>query len=142
MDAISTFRPCEKEYRFLVVDDNWINVEILTRILRKLFPNSFIIKIQDSTKVMTKMEQVSFDAVFLDIEMPQITGIELAQRIKTHEKNYNIPLIAVTSRNSYDDIRLFERSGFSFTLNKPLNYKLEFLLDAISWILTQDSMEN
>lgn len=54
-----------------------------------------------------------FDAVVTDIEMPRMTGLELAQRIRGDTRFADLPIIAVSSLAGDDDIRRGRQAGIS-----------------------------
>ncbi|KAG5420461.1 SRR1 [Candida metapsilosis] len=124
-------------YNFLIVDDNVINLKILNRILIKLYPKASIVQAQDSTLVEAIVSKQSFDAIFIDIEMPQVTGLDIANIIRKDVQFDTTSLIAVTTRNSPQDLQLFKRVGIDHTFGKPLNYKLDFMADIIDSIMAQ-----
>ncbi|KAI5954435.1 SRR1 [Candida jiufengensis] len=115
----------------LIVDDNIINLKILNRILLKLYPKSNITQIKDSTLVPNLLNLNTYDSIFIDIEMPIINGLDLAKLIRDNKKFNKTSLIAVTTRNSFQDLQTFQNLGIDYTFNKPLNYKLEFMSNII-----------
>ena len=124
-------------YNFLIVDDNVINLKILNRILIKLYPKASIVQVQDSTLVEAIVLKQSFDAIFIDIEMPQVTGLDIANIVRKDVQFDTTSLIAVTTRNSPHDLQLFQQVGIDYTFGKPLNYKLDFMADIIDSIMAQ-----
>ena len=60
-----------------------------------------------------------YGAVFLDIDMPEMDGIEAAKFIKNVDPN--VPVIAVTALNSKDDLQKMDEAGFDAHLCKPVN---------------------
>ncbi|CAI5755804.1 unnamed protein product [Candida verbasci] len=124
-------------YRFLIVDDNLINLKILNKVLLKIYPKATIVQLQDSTKVEKLLfeQNLKFDSIFIDIEMPIIDGIKIANLVRTSEKFDKIGLIAVTTRNSENDLKLFKANGIDYTFNKPLNFKLDFMGSIIDEII-------
>lgn len=122
-------------YNFLIVDDNIINLRILNRVLLKLYPKSNIVQIQDSKLVAEILQRQQFDSVFLDIEMPDITGIDIAKLIRSDEKFKKMPVIAVTTRNSAEDLQLYKKYGIDHTFHKPLNYSLDLIGSSIDEII-------
>lgn len=122
-------------YKFLIVDDNLINLKILYKILSKIFPNSLVIKLTNSSTVLKLMEREKFDLVFLDIEMPPINGVEITKRIRAQKKFSHIGLIAVTTKSNEKDVALYKKIGIDFTFKKPMNYKLDVVLNNVEVIL-------
>ncbi|AOW31277.1 hypothetical protein I503_05977 [Candida albicans SC5314] len=122
-------------YSFLIVDDNIINLKILNRILLKLFPKCHIVQIQDSKLVKDLLHKQSFDSIFIDIEMPDVNGIDIAQFVRQDTKFDNMGMVAVTTRNSTQDLELFKQCGIDFTFHKPLNYSLDFMANSIDDII-------
>mgnify|MGYP001070003757 CR=1 FL=1 len=130
---------CVEPYVFLIVDDNIINVRILEKILTKLFSKCQIITTVDSTKVSQLLLHYKFDLIFLDIEMPIISGIEIATFIRNHHLLNSLAIIAVTSRSDDEDLLLYNKIGIDFTLKKPLCYLHTWLFSTILSILRKYS---
>lgn len=122
-------------YRFLIVDDNIINLKILNRVLLKLYPRSNIVQVQDSKLVNEILQRQHFDSVFLDIEMPDITGIDIAKFIRSDERFNQMAVIAVTTRNSAKDLQQYKECGIDHTFHKPLNYSLDLIGGSIDDII-------
>lgn len=131
----STLIPNYGKLRFLIVDDNLINLKILYKILSKIFPNAQIVKLTNSSTVMKLLETERFDLVFLDIEMPPISGIEISKRIRSHQRFNKLGIIAVTTRSNEKDLRLYKKIGIDYTFRKPLNYGLTIVLNHIELVI-------
>ncbi|CUM62898.1 uncharacterized protein PRCAT00000457001 [Priceomyces carsonii] len=123
------------DYKFLVLDDNYINLKILSRMLSKLYPNAVIDTLQDSREALDKISSVKYDVVFLDIEMPHVSGTELASTIRNIEDHKRLGLIAVTTRYMRESLLLYERLGIDFTFSKPLNYSYEYISGNIELVM-------
>ncbi|EGW31320.1 uncharacterized protein SPAPADRAFT_56192 [Spathaspora passalidarum NRRL Y-27907] len=124
-------------YRFLVVDDNIVNLQILSRQLLKIFPYAEINQIQDSTKVKQLLDRNTFDVVFLDIEMPEVDGIELAQYMRCNEKFNQWGVIAVTTLTTTRDIQRYKQCGIDYTFKKPMNADLNHIARVVDEIIRQ-----
>ncbi|ODV80088.1 CheY-like protein [Suhomyces tanzawaensis NRRL Y-17324] len=122
-------------YSFLLVDDNAINLRILERVLNRMYPNSHITKIQDLTKVQPVIAHQAFDMVFLDIEMPCITGVDLARHMRSQRKYDSWGIVAVTTRNTASDVAIYKSAGIDFTFPKPLATTHDHMMDTINYIL-------
>lgn len=117
------------------MDDNLINLKILYKILTKLFPNSLVVKLSNSSTILKLIEQEKFDLVFLDIEMPPINGVEIAKRIRSIKKHNKLGLIAVTTKSTEKDMKIYRKIGIDFTFKKPMNNNLNLILNNIEIIL-------
>jgi len=58
-----------------------------------------------------------FDAIFMDIHMPEMGGLEAATKII--ELNCDIPIIALTSNTMSNDIEEYKRNGMNDCVGKP-----------------------
>ena len=73
-----------------------------------------------------------YDAVFLDIDMPEMNGFEAAKIIKRLKPN--CPVLAISSRDSNEDFLLMGQAGFDGYLTKPLRASEAF--EKINCLLT------
>lgn len=102
--------------KMLVVDDEQLAVDNLTAVIAKFEPEATVISATDSTAAVDLFFSEKPDLVFLDINMPGITGIELA-KIFTNKAG----LIFVTAYSEHA-IEAFEVSAIDYLL-KPVNEK-------------------
>jgi len=108
-----------EDLRFMVVDDNEINRKVIDGFLKKY--NHTVVLLESGRDALDILEtDQKFDALFLDIEMPGMSGIDLAQHIKQDASVKNIPLIAITGNVSDDDISRYKNAGFSDHVAKPI----------------------
>ena len=99
--------PNQNAYQFLVVDDNEINLRIFRRVLKKLFPNSLVDTIQDSREVKPE-NLLLYKIVFLDIEMPNVTGVDIATAVRLRPALETLGLVAVTTKSTAKDLKIYE----------------------------------
>lgn len=90
-----------KEKNILVVDDSATTRILQKNILRTAGYN--VIVAINGFDALTKIASADFDIIVSDIEMPEINGIELTERLRKEEKYKNIPIILVTSLTSEQD---------------------------------------
>lgn len=134
----SLFRPNQTPLKFLLVDDNVINLKILARILSRIYPHSFIVQVEDLTNVLKLIAQEHFDVVFLDIEMPNMSGTDIAAAIRgTLDRYARLGLIAVTTKHLPCDLEEYGRLGIDFTLAKPLNYSYNYISACIESVMAR-----
>lgn len=109
--------------RCAIVDDEPLAIDILESFLKKI-PNIEVLgKFNEALSVIQFLNQTAVDFLFLDIEMPNLTGIELIKTLK------NPPLIIITSANKDYAIESYELDVVDYLL-KPLT--LERVVKAIN----------
>ena len=106
-----------KEYNILCVDDEPVNLDIVTEILHNYTVYSGI----DALNAFDILDKIDIDLILLDVMMPNIDGFELCRQIKDEDKTRDIPILFITA-NDKDEIILnaFECGGVDF-IKKPLN---------------------
>lgn len=131
------FVSSDKPYNFLLVDDNIINLRIFGRILRKLFPKAAVKSVQDLLLLeLTEELFENYDCVFLDIDMPVVTGIEIATKLRGFPTLDHVGLIAVTTRALLADMELYENIGFDHTFPKPMNVSYSDMIKKIEQVVS------
>jgi len=120
----------------IIVDDEHHASEFLEKMLKRYFPNKFIIcKTSESIDAAVKaIELYQPDLVFLDIQMPNKNGFELFKEIK--EINFEVIFTTAHSEFAIDAIKM---SALDYLL-KPINYI--DLLGAISRFENKTKEEN
>ncbi len=111
----------EKPY-ILVVDDN----KITTRLLRKyLEVNGFDSdEAGDGLECLDKIKQRKPNAIFLDVMMPRLDGIETVRAIKANPEIAHIPVVIVTALNDVATQTRAVEAGADDFLTKPIEEKL------------------
>jgi PAS domain S-box-containing protein len=85
----------ELKPRILVVDDNAIGRYTTTRILRYA---GFKVMEAAGGEEALEMAQQSPDLILLDVNLPDMSGFEVCQRIKSHQQTCHIPVIHLTAQ--------------------------------------------
>lgn len=107
------------EYKILIVDDNVFNVQLLVIMLGK---NSYRITTATSgTEALQKVESESPDLILLDIMMPDISGYEVAEKLKANQEYQNIPILFLSALNNMEDIIKGFQIGADDYITKPFN---------------------
>jgi CheY-like chemotaxis protein len=115
-DAFATKYPL----RILVSEDNKMNGELITMILRRLGYTSDVAL--NGKQVLEKMEQNNYDLIFMDVEMPEMDGLEATRMIR-HCLNAQPVIIAMTANAMRGDREECLRAGMDDYISKPLNIK-------------------
>ena len=113
--------------RFLVAEDNAINAEILCELLAIYGAKADVFT--DGVKAVRAFkcaEPGTYDAVLMDIQMPQMNGYEAARAIRSMERADagNIPIIAMTANAFAEDVRAALEAGMNAHVAKPIDIKV------------------
>jgi signal transduction histidine kinase/ActR/RegA family two-component response regulator len=113
--------------KILVAEDNNINAMVLTRFLSKWNIESKVA--QDGSEAIEMLKKESFDIVLMDIQMPNLDGIEATKIIRQSEDELlkNILVVAFTADASVDNHRELLKIGFNHCMTKPFNPETLFL---------------
>lgn len=109
--------------RILVVDDHAMNRMVACATIRSHLPDSQIEQAENGQQALQKMAAQLFDAVLMDIVMPDLSGIEVLQTVRqTYAKPYrDVRTIAFTANVDLDIKSQCEQVGFDDFLTKPFN---------------------
>ena len=102
----------------LVVDDNQINRRVAYEILRNA--GCSVTSAESGEAAITLVQQQSFDIILMDIQMPGMSGVEAAQRIKTLPLASQPPIVAMTAYSLPGDQTRFMEAGLDDYLSKPI----------------------
>lgn len=113
--------------RILIVDDYPDALEIWALYLRALGYN--VLTAVDGADAIAQAEQQLPEVIVLDLELPGISGFEVARRLRRDERTRHIPLIAATGYSHERQLSMAREAGFDRVLVKPI--EPETLIDAI-----------
>ena len=117
--ALQGPQPQLTDLRLLIVDDNPTNRRILTLQTSKwgMIPRSA----QSGAQALEWMQQgETFDLALLDMQMPEMDGLMLAQKIRQLPNAANLPLVLLTSMGVRQDSPAFASVSFATCLIKPI----------------------
>lgn len=113
--------------RFLVAEDNAINSEILCEVLR-MYGACFTVASNGARAVEAFKDSLpgTYDAVLMDIQMPEMNGYEATRVIRKLERPdaANIPIIAMTANAFAEDIQMARDAGMTAHVAKPIDLKV------------------
>ncbi|MCP4634209.1 MAG: response regulator [candidate division Zixibacteria bacterium] len=115
----------DQKVKVLVIDDDENIRSILYEML--CYSGHKVVTAADGKEGINKFGDDTFDMVFTDLGMPEITGWDVAQEIKRKDKNMPVVLISGWGAQLEDDV--LEDSGVDFVVAKP--FHLEKILDVI-----------
>lgn len=135
--------------RILICDDDVKYVNDLKVHVQEYMKNHFIqcsIEASSSPKEILKKNR-AYDLVFLDIQMPEINGLEIAHRLK--QRNSKVVIFFVTAYNKYQDdamdlqiFRFFEKPFDVKRLYSSLDKAMEYIDGSYVDVFVQNNTEH
>jgi diguanylate cyclase (GGDEF)-like protein/PAS domain S-box-containing protein len=120
--------------RLLIVDDNELNRDMLARRLER---KGYVVGVAESAQqLLQRVKQDRADIVLLDIEMPDISGLEALKMLREVYSPIELPVIMVTAKNQSEDIVKALDLGASDYVTKPVDFSV-----ALARIATQLSLK-
>ncbi len=110
----------KKRLKILVVEDVPLNVLVLKAMLEAAMPEATIATAENGREALDMFPSVLPDVVFMDIQMPELNGIETTRRIRAMEKK-ETPIIALTAGVTEEDRRYCLEAGMNAFLAKPIS---------------------
>lgn len=107
------------EYKILIVDDVMSNVLLLKVLLTN--EKFAIATASNGHQALEQVEKERPDLVLLDVMMPDLSGFEVAQRLKSNPETADVPIIFLTALNSTTDIVKGFQVGANDFISKPFN---------------------
>ena len=107
------------EYKILIVDDVMSNVLLLKVLLTN--EKFAIATASNGRQALEQVEKENPDLVLLDVMMPDMSGFEVAQHLKSNPNTADIPIIFLTALNSTADIVKGFQGGANDFISKPFN---------------------
>ncbi len=111
-----------KNSKIMIVDDNMMNIELLKEIL-----SAFNVEIQTFLKpkeALKVMQKEKFDLILLDIMMPEMSGFELANKIKKIKYNKNTGIIFISAlSDSHNKITGYNLGSLAY-IEKPFDINI------------------
>src|SRR5258708_29462084 len=114
--------------RILIVEDNELNLLLLKDVLKCTgYP---IVTTRIGPTALPLARQHHPDLILMDIQLPDISGIDAAHQLKADEETRSIPIIAVTAFAMPGDKSKILASGIEGYIAKP--YKIHEILNIVA----------
>jgi PAS domain S-box-containing protein len=108
--------------RILVAEDNTVNQRLIQRLLEKLGYRADVVA--DGREAVTAIASVGYDLVLMDVQMPEMDGLEATQAVRASEAAAGcrrIPIIALTADAMQGDEARCLNAGMDAYLSKPVH---------------------
>ena len=105
----------------LVVDDDRLNLHVAEDLLHKLYPESHVLLCENPLEVPDLLLHNEVDLLFLDIVMPQRSGMDVLADIRSDNRYSDMPIIMLTSVMDMDQFNTCFELGANDYLSKPIH---------------------
>ncbi|KAG0076432.1 sensitivity to red-light reduced protein [Linnemannia elongata] len=128
-DETTTTQP--RKIKVMIIDDNSVNLTILSRLLNKHFADTIqLTSVQNSgLAALDQLTKDEVDLILMDIDMPVLSGVETTTAIRNNdshsensilEQNMKVPIIAVTTSDAEEQRELYRQVGMADCVSKPI----------------------
>lgn len=125
-------------HQTIIVDDEKNCVEVLEILLKKDFPQLDIVQTFTSSKdALAYLKSNSVDLVFLDIQMPFLTGIEMLNELE--ERNFHVVFTTAFDQYAIEAIKL---SALDYLLKPIDDEQLKTAIDKFCNLKSSNSLQN
>ena len=105
--------------RILVVEDNDLNRKLFCDVLKA---NGFeVVPVADGSNVLPTAKRFAPDLVIMDIQLPNVSGIDLIAQLKADPALRDMPVLAVTAYAGKGDEERIRDAGAADYLAKPVS---------------------
>jgi len=108
----------------MIVDDEPLAIELIDSHINKIDNLEVAAKCLNAMIAMEVLREKKIDLIFMDIQMPQMNGIDATKKIRQYEKDYNIPqtpIIALTAGIVKGEDEKCLQAGMDGYISKPIN---------------------
>jgi two-component system, sensor histidine kinase and response regulator len=136
---VGRLAPAADRLSMLVAEDHPVNQKYALRVLQKL--GHTVALANDGTEALSMLRQSRFDAVLMDVQMPNMSGVEATAAIRVREatEGGHLHIIAMTANAMQGDREACLAAGMDDYVSKPI--QIERLIDALSRIPVRPRVE-
>ncbi len=109
-----------KEIQVLLADDNAVNMALNLRIMASIMPGARLTEVSDGAQAIEACRKKTFDFILMDVQMPEVDGIEATKQIRQIKGYAETPIIGVTAGNISGERERCLAAGMSDFLAKPI----------------------
>lgn len=124
--TVHSLHEARRRLTILLAEDNTVNQKLAVRLLEKR--GHAVVAVETGKAAVEALATRSFDLVLMDIQMPEMDGLEATMVIREGEKKTgrHIPIVAMTANAMVGDKEQCLLAGMDAYVSKPLNIKQLF----------------
>ena len=121
MDNPVSVAPTLSSLNILLTEDNPVNQKVALRVLKHLGYQADVVN--NGREAVEAIESKSYDLILMDIQMPEMSGLEATEYIREREiasKLAPVAIVAITANASHDDQFTCSDAGMNDYISKPI----------------------
>ena len=110
------------QFTLLLVDDNPTNLTLLAKIVAYDLPQVRVLTAKSAREGLLLAERERIDGAFIDVQMPQMNGLEMCRRLKSNPRTAAMPLVLITAHLASPEMRAegLEAGAYDF-ISQPVS---------------------
>lgn len=111
-----------RQFTLLLVDDNPTNLTLLAKIIELDLPQVRVLTACNGKDGLQLAEQQQIDGAFIDVQMPEMSGLEMCRRLKADPRTAGMPLVLITAHLASPEMRAegLEVGAYDF-ISQPIS---------------------
>ncbi len=112
----------DRPFTLLLVDDNPTNLLLLAKIIEMDLPQVRVLKARSAREGLLLAEQERIDGAFIDVQMPQVSGLDMCRELRKRPHTATIPLVLITAHLAAPEMRAegLEVGAYDF-ISQPIS---------------------
>jgi PAS domain S-box-containing protein len=112
--------PLQGSIHILIAEDVRTNLVLLKLLIGKMYPMARFIEAHNGHETLRLARECSPDLIFMDVQMPEMDGLEATQKIRALEEGRRVPIIALTAGALKEEREKCLAAGMDEFLTKPI----------------------
>ncbi|TGM01267.1 PAS domain-containing hybrid sensor histidine kinase/response regulator [Leptospira jelokensis] len=107
--------------KILIAEDNAMNRDLLKRMILKYIPNANVLEAENGLDAAKMANESQPNLIFMDVQMPEMDGLEASIEIRKQKLNQQTPIVALTAGALYEERKKCFDVGMDHFLTKPID---------------------
>src|SRR5690606_12247534 len=111
---------CRKGLKVLIAEDNEVNMFVSKSIIKQISPDAQIFEATDGREAVKQYKIAEPDIILMDVQMPNMNGIEATKEIRKLQKSFHVPILALTAGTMSGEKERCLEAGMDDFMSKPV----------------------